>query len=376
MFGARGTGKSTFIKNYLPEAFRIDLLEDEWESRYTRRPDLLYTDLKSKLVDKPKLEWVFIDEVQKIPKLLDVVHRLIEEKKLKFALTGSSARKLKRGRANLLAGRAFMNSMFPLCQAELGRDFDLSAVLRWGALPKVWGPGVVDDKNEFLRTYSQTYLKEEILQEQLVRDGASFRDFMEIAALENGDTLNFSKIARDLRIDTKTVQNFFQILEDTLAGFFLPAFHKSVRKSQRHQPKFYLFDLGVKNAMARDLDTILRPGTSAFGMALEHFVVLETYRLNEYFKTDYRLAHYRVDPGGEIDLVLSKRQKVIAVEIKSTDRVDPVEVKHFARTASALSPQSMYFVSQDTVATRIADVECLHWKDFLGKLWAQNEARE
>lgn len=361
IFGARGSGKSTYLKKQFSEKFHyINLLEDKWESRYVSNPDLLKNDLS---ILKPKPRWIVIDEVQKIPKLLDVVHNLIESENYKFILTGSSARKLKRGAANLLAGRAFKYDMLPFTHFELAEKFDLDFVLRWGALPQVFSLQETD-RNEYLRSYCQTYLKEEILQEQIVRNGLAFRDFLEIAAQENGKSLNFSKIARNIDVDTKTAQSFFQILEDTLVGFYLPAFHRSKRKSVKLQPKFYIFDLGIKKAMEKSLQQTVLPGTSSYGTAFEHFVICETFRLNSYLRLDYGLSHYQTSAGGEIDLILHRGRKTIAIEIKSAESIDPVEIRKIARVAEGLTCSAIYCVSRDPVETIIDGVHCVPWQTF------------
>jgi uncharacterized protein len=366
LFGARGSGKSTLIQErYGSQSFLIDLLLAETENRYQRNPDLLISDLKS-LAEKP--QWVVIDEIQKVPKLLDLVHHLIEKEKYRFILTGSSARKLRRASANLLAGRTFMYNLFPLTLRELGSTFDLDTVLNYGSLPHLLELDH-EDKTEFLRAYSQSYLKEEILQEQIVRNGSAFRDFLEIAAQENGKCLNFTKIGRDLGVDTKTVQSYFEILEDTLVGFRLLAFHRSVRKSQKHQPKFYIFDLGIKKAMERSLDSKLVPRTSAYGNAFEHLVILETFRLNEYARTDYRFSHYQSSQSGEIDLVLTKGRQTFAIEIKSSAHIDEVEVRHMSRISEALQPTRKFFISLDPTPSKIEDVECLPMSHFFNELF-------
>jgi uncharacterized protein len=261
-----------------------------------------------------------------------------------------------------------MYNLFPLTLRELGSTFDLDTVLNYGSLPHLLELGH-DDKNEFLRAYSQSYLKEEILQEQIVRNGSAFRDFLEIAAQENGKCLNFTKIGRDLGVDYKTVQSYFEILEDTLVGFRLPAFHRSVRKSQKQQPKFYIFDLGIKRAMERSLESKLVPRTSAYGHAFEHLVVLETFRLNEYARTDYRFAHYQSSQGGEIDLVLTKGRQTFTIEIKSNARIDEIEVRKMSRIAEALQPTRKFFVSLDPTPSKIEDVECLPMTHFFDELF-------
>jgi predicted AAA+ superfamily ATPase len=366
VFGARGVGKSTFIKEQWTERHHyINLLLPDTERRYRRRPELLISDLNA-LPKRPA--WIVIDEIQKVPRLLDVVHELIETTKTKFALTGSSARKLKKTSANLLAGRAFNYSMFPLTARELGKRFDLDFALRWGTLPTVYSLNE-SDRAEYLRSYCGTYLKEEILQEQLVRNGEAFSGFLEVAAQENGKTINFSKIARDVGIDTKTAQSFFQILEDTLIGTMVRAYTRSARKSVKLQHKFYLADLGVKKAMEGSLGQTVAPRTSAYGAAFEHFIVMECIRLNSYLRRDFSISHYQTTAGGELDLILHKGREVIAVEIKSTDTVDEIEARKLARVAAPLKATSMYYVSQDKTRTKIDGVLCLHWEDFLKELF-------
>lgn len=366
IFGARGVGKTSYIRDQFRRSYHyLNLLEEHLETRYARNPGLLKDDLRAL---SPRPEWIVIDEVQKAPRLLDVVHDLIETEKYKFILTGSSARKLKRGSANLLAGRAFTYNMYPLTHVELGAAFNLDEVMRWGSLPRIYSLAP-EDKAEYLRSYCQTYLKEEILQEQLVRNNLAFRGFLQIAAQQNGKALTFAKIARDIGVDTKTAQSFFQILEDTLVGFFLPAFHLSARKSVKLQPKFYLFDLGVKRALESTLNDSFHPRTSAYGQMFEHFVICEAIRLNNYRRADFQFYHYQTSAGGEIDLVLKRGKRTIAIEIKSTDQIDPVEARKVARVAEGIEATEIYYVSQDPTESKIDSVHCMPWKIFLGLLF-------
>lgn len=366
LFGARETGKTTYLQNEFKGACHyINLLEQGPLLRYSRNPDQIILDLKAINLRK---KWVVIDEIQKIPALLDLVHHLIEKERYKFILTGSSARKLKRQSANLLGGRAFYYNMFPLTFLELKDKFILSDILRWGSLPKIFSLNS-DEKSEFLRSYTQVYLKEEILQEQIVRNGLAFRSFLEVAAQENGKLLNFSKIARDVGVETKTIQSYFQILEDTLLGYFLPAYHLSTRKSVGQQPKFYLFDLGVKSALEGSLKNEPQPSSYAYGDAFEHFIICETIRLNSYSRSDYQFSHYHTTSGGEVDLVLRRGKNLIAVEIKSSSNLDEKQVLKFARSSSALKPTKSFFVSQDTTRSKIGEVVCLHWQDFFKELF-------
>jgi uncharacterized protein len=237
VFGARGVGKSTLIRSLYGSDLNVvtfNLLDLKVEDDLRTNPQSLV-----EIARAQKPEWVVIDEIQKLPKLLDLVHLMIEEDKQKFILTGSSARKLKRGAGNLLAGRAFVYHLHPFTSVELGHEFDLLDALNWGLLPKTQALKTDEEKQDFLEAYCRTYLKEEIQQEQIVRNLDPFRQFLEIAAQMNGKIINFSKIAREVGVDTTTVQNYFSILEDTLLGFFLPSYHKSVRKRQISAPKYW-----------------------------------------------------------------------------------------------------------------------------------------
>jgi predicted AAA+ superfamily ATPase len=342
-----------------------DLLQPEVEDRYRLEPERLEALIKA----KPELEWVFIDEIQKLPRLLDVVHRCIETYGTKFILTGSSARKLKRGGANLLAGRAFVYHIFPFSTLELEDKFDLQRVLAWGSLPKVYLAANDEDRFQYLRAYALTYLKEEVQVEQLVRNLDPFRFFLEIAAQTNGKVLNNSAIAKQVGVDHKTVQSYFQILEDTLLGFILPSFHQSVRKSQLKSPKFYFFDTGVKRALERSLDVELNPRTSAYGEAFEHWVILEAHKLNESLQRDYRMSFFLSKDNVEIDLILSKPGEIILIEIKSSKLVDHDKVKRYSKLAVNFLPTKLYWLSQDTVVQEIEGVRCVDWRTGLAEIF-------
>ncbi len=274
LFGARGTGKTHLLKQRFepPCSLYIDLLDPEENDTYSLFPNTLVEQLAAL---PEKTEWVVIDEIQKIPKLLDLIHQQIESSRFKFALSGSSARKLKHGGANLLAGRAFVNHLFPLTIREIGEEFSLEHALAWGTLPRIFALDNDEDRRDFLRTYAHTYLREEISQEQVVRKLEPFRRFLFVAAQMSARIINFSKIAREVGASTPTVQTYFQVLEDTLVGFLLDPFHESIRKRQRGNPKFYFFDTGVQRALENTLTVELRPQTYAYGLAFEHFVINE-----------------------------------------------------------------------------------------------------
>ncbi|MCB0341434.1 MAG: ATP-binding protein [Pseudobdellovibrionaceae bacterium] len=365
LFGARGTGKTTFIqKEILPlfdtdDYWYFDLLKAEIEDRFLRDPDSLESEfLASKI--KPKV--IIIDEIQKVPKLLDLAHRLIESHQVVFVLTGSSARKLKQQSANLLAGRAFSERLFPLTHRELGDHFNLEQALNFGTLPSVCFFEFDDQRHNYLRTYALAYVKEEVQLEQLVRKLKPFREFLEIAAQMSGKIVNASKVAKDVGVDDKTVHSYYDILVDTYLGFYLPPFHRSVRKSQRKSPKFYLFDCGVKRALERSLHAKVVPGTSYYGDTFEQFIICEIFRLNEYLHQDYRISYFETTAGGEVDIVLSRGPKeTLLVEIKSSEKIDEIEVKKLASIQKEFMANKAYYLSNDPIRKEVLGVNCVPW---------------
>lgn len=368
LFGARGTGKSTWLKHYFSKVdhLYIDLLHPDIEEDLSKNPGQLLDQIEA-LNDKKK--WVLIDEVQKIPKLLDIVHLCIEKYGTKFALTGSSARKLRRGSANLLAGRAFVFSFFPLTYKELDHDFNLREVLKWGSLPQIFHYKDDLSKMRYLRTYTQTYFKEEIVVEQIVRKLDPFRHFLEIAAQQNAEVINYSNIARDVGVDTVTVKSYFQVLEDTLVGHFLPAYHKSIRKRQRSNPKFYFFDTGVKRSLENSLNLDLQEGSYAYGKAFEHFLILEIIRLNSYLEKDYRFSYLRTKDNAEIDLIVERPGQPLAlIEIKSKKKVDDRDCRNLERFLKDMQPAEGFVFSNDPQTKKIGNIWALYWKDGIEKI--------
>ena len=363
LFGARGTGKSTFLRNHFAgdeAVLWVDLLNPEEEDRYSRNPRELDERLDAA---SGKIRWVVLDEIQKVPKLLDVVHGRIERRGTKFAMTGSSARKLKREGTNLLAGRAFVYNLFPLTHRELGSDFDLDSALMYGTLPGLLKFDTGEEKAAFLRAYALTYLKEEVWGEHLVRKLDPFRKFIEIAAQCSGKIINFANMARDTGADIKTVQSYFEILEDTLIGFLLEPYHLSVRKRQRQAPKFYLFDPGVRRALDRTLTIELKPGTYAYGEAFEHLMVVEALRLSAYKQNDFRFSYLRTKDDAEIDLIVERPgARTVLIEIKSSQCIDDRDTRSLERFAAAMPKAAAFLLSRDPAAKRIGRVQALHWQ--------------
>ena len=368
LFGARGTGKTTWMRDaFDPDAsLYLDLLDPEVEDLYRRTPGRLEQQVRA-LPDS--VEWVLIDEVQRAPRLLDATHRLIESTGKRFVLTGSSARKLRRGASNLLAGRAFVYNLYPLTVPELQDAFDLDGALRWGTLPRMFSLDAGEDRRAYLRAYALTYLREEIAAEQIVRRLDPFRRFLEVAAQSNGAIVNYTNIARDVGADPKTVITYFSILEDTLVGFLLPAFHRSIRKQQRSNPKFYFFDTGVKRALDRTLELPLNAGTYEYGRAFEHFMTTQIVHLSQYRYPDWRVSYLRTGAGVEIDLVIERPGLPTAlIEIKSSERVDERDVRHLTRFTGDFSEPLALCISRDPTRMQIDDVLCVHWREAFDEL--------
>ena len=372
LFGPRGVGKTTLLEALLPKerTFTLDLLEYETLLRLQRRPQE-FAEIIAALPDR--VEWVFIDEVQKFPPLLDEVHRQIERNPHRqFALTGSSARKLKRGQANLLAGRAFTLALFPFTSVELGARFDLDHALQFGTLPKVHALATEDEKNMFLRSYTHTYLQEEIRNEGLVRNLAGFHRFAPIAGSENGNILSWSNFAQDTGVSMKTARGDFEILEDTLLGFFLPAYHRSLRKRQRTHPKFYFFDPGVKRALAQELTQPLIAGTPQYGRAFEHFWIAEIMRLARYRQNDWRFS-YLATHDIEIDLLVERPgMPLLFVEIKSAETVRGQTLTPLRTLVEEIAESEGICISREPRARKIHPrVSIVPWQEALTALTLQ-----
>ena len=370
LFGARGTGKSTLITGTYESSsvYYINLLDLEVEARFAREPMALQRDAQAL---PATVSHIVIDEIQKQPKLLDVVHNLIETYKIpqSFVLTGSSARKLKTGGANLLAGRAAVRSLYPFTSSELGAHYDEEVALRFGLLPKIWNTSDNEERHDILRAYANTYLKEEVWGEQLVRHLDPFRRFLEVAAIQSGKILNYSKIARDVGADVKTVQSWYEILQDTLLGFYLDAWHTSVRKQLRQAPKFYFFDTGVMRALARMLNVEPVPQTNYFGDIFEHLVIQELIARNAYENLDYQFSYLHTKSQVEVDLVVKRPGKALAlIEIKSAQTLTDDHFRSLNHFVSDFPDADFFLWSRDPRPQQRGRIKAVDWKTGLWML--------
>jgi len=367
LFGPRGTGKSTWLRACFSEALWINLLDSEQEDRFARQPNELANIVRAL---KPYTT-VVIDEIQKLPKLLDIIHLLMEEKHtVYFIMTGSSARKLKRGGANLLAGRAFVYHLFPFSYLELKEKFSLNIALQWGLLPAVYEQEDDESRRLFLNAYANTYLKEEIVAEQLVKNLNPFRRFLEVAAQMNGKFINFAGIARDVGVADNTVKDYFSILEDTMIGFFLESFHHSFRKRLQSKPKFYFFDTGVTRALSRTLQMTLQESTSAYGEAFEHLVILECMKLATYYNLDYRFSYLSTKDGAEVDLIVDRPGKPhLFIEIKSSTQVLSENLKILRQLAQDFEHCEAVCFSRDTYVKELDGITVYPWQEGITKFF-------
>ena len=316
LWGPRQTGKTTLLQAAYPDALWIDLLKAEEYRRYVQNPELL----RGELAARPTVRQVVIDEVQKVPQLLDEAHWLHERRGIRLALCGSSARKVKRGQANLLGGRAVRYELLGLTAHEIGREFDLDRMLNHGYLPRIY---LSDEPRRLLNSYVADYLKEEVAAEGLVRTLPVFSGFLNIAALSDAEIVNFSTIARECGVSSHTVKGYFGILEDTLLGRWLPAYTRRPKRRVIGAPKFYFADAGVVNHLARRGE--LHRGSELYGKAFENWVFHELCAHNAYTETFATLSHWRLASGIEVDFVINDMQ--LAIEVKATAKITADHLK-------------------------------------------------
>jgi len=357
LFGARQTGKSTILRQQFPKSIYIDLLDTNIKSRLERHPSLLYETLKAK---EPET-LVIIDEIPEIPELLNEVHRLITERQLVFILCGSSARKLKRKGHNTLGGRALPVYLFPFVSAELP-DFDINRAVTYGMIPSHY---LAKNPSRRLSAYIDVYLKEEIKEEALVRNLNAFQRFLEVAALTDGEMINNNNIAQECGVSATTVNSYFDILEDTLIGYRIPAYTKVMQRRLVQAPRFYYFDVGIVNHLLHRKELIR--GTADYGHAFEHLVVQELIAWLHYRHSEEKLSYWRTYTGIEVDAVIGDAR--LAIEIKSVEEVLPRHLKGL-KTFGEEHPQSRrIIVSLDVFNRKIGDIECIYVMDFFKMLW-------
>lgn len=359
LFGARQTGKSTFLRQKFPNSIYIDLLDTTLKGRFKRRPTLLY----EMLSDKEEETLVIIDEIPEVPELLNEVHRLMSEKGLLFILCGSSARKLRRKGYNTLGGRAYPVYLFPFVSAELP-DFNLQQAINYGMLPPHY---LAKNPQRRLSAYIDVYLKEEIKEEALVRNLNAFQRFLEAAALTNGKIINNSNIAQDCGVSANTVASYFDILEDTLLGFRVPAYTKTMKRRLVQAPRFYYFDVGIANHLLHRKDLVR--GTAEYGHAFEHLVIQELRAWLSYTEKEEQLSYWHAYTGQEVDAVIGDAR--VGIEIKSVEEVLPRHMKGLKAFASDYPDSRLMIVSLDPINRKMGNIECIYVLDFFKKLWQE-----
>lgn len=354
LLGPRATGKSWLIRHQLKSAQLFDLLNNSTYDRLLRRPESLSEEITSKLV--------VLDEIQKIPKLLDEVHRLIETKGIRFLLTGSSARKLKHGGANLLAGRARKLSMYPLTAHEIS-EFDLTRYCNIGGLPAIYNS---KDPWLDLRDYVHLYLKEEIISESIVRKIDHYARFLDVIGKVSGEELNYEQIALDSGVPARTVNNFVEVLKDTLLAFELTPFQKTKSRKAVSRSKLFIFDVGVANHLADRKNLTVK--TDAFGKAFEHFLIQETRAYLGYNFKDYPMMYWRTQSGiFEVDLIIGQK---FAVEFKSADQFQPKMLKGLRALMEEGLVSKYFLVSRDKVERTVEGIKVIPYTKYLDLLWS------
>lgn len=357
LFGARQTGKSTALRQQLSDAIYIDLLDTQIKNRFSRNPGVFYEMLQ----DKPQDTLVVIDEIPEVPELLNEVHRLISEKNLIFILCSSSARKLKRKGHNTLGGRAFPVYLYPFVSAEIP-GFDIDKAVNFGMIPSHY---LSKNPSRNLAAYIDVYLKEEIKEESLVRNLNTFQKFLEVAALTDGEMINNNNIAQDCWVSATTVNSYFDILEDTLIGYRIPAFRKVMKRRLMQAPKFYYFDIGVANHLLHRKELVR--GTPEYGHAFEHLVIQEIYAWLHYTHSEEELSYWRTYTGMEVDAIIGEAR--VAVEIKSVEEVMPKHLKGLKAFGEEHPQSRKMIVSFDKINRRIGDIESLYVMDFFKEMW-------
>ncbi len=357
LFGPRSTGKTYLINKQLSnKSFIIDLLNMDMLLRLSAAPQ----ELEDLIRANPGADIIIIDEIQKVPELLNEVHRLIEAKKYKFLLTGSSARKLRKTGADMLAGRAWTAKLFPLCTREIS-EFNLDRYLRYGGLPQVYPSA---DPAEELYSYVDTYLREEIREEGLIRNLPPFSRFLKSAALSNGQIINFSKIGSDCAVSPSTVREYYAILDDTLVGFNLEPWIFSKKRKAIQTAKFYFFDTGVTHTLAGTKS--LERNSNLYGNSFEQLIAMELRAYLSYKRIKDELTFWRSTHGFEVDFLIGEHT---AIEVKATNKISKRDLVGLRALTEEKVFKNFFLVSQDKVCVKKENILVVHWREFLNKLW-------
>ncbi len=366
IFGPRGVGKSTWIRATFKanDIIYLNFLDPEVFDKYLLDPKILNQVLALK---ENKNKIIVIDEIQRVPEILNIVHNEISLNQKIFILTGSSARKLKQKGVNLLAGRASVYYLHPFSMFELKNQFELSKALERGLLPEAYFAETYESASEYLKSYVYTYIEKEIQQEQWVKKLEPFRKFLQIAAQSNSKIINKSKISRQVGVESTTIENYFEILEETMIGFRLPGFDASVRKQVRLAEKFYFFDTGVVRAIEKTLTIPMINHTSYYGVLFENFIVSEIRKMIEYDRLDWTISYLQTKENFEIDLViLLPTKKLILIEIKSTENLTDEDFRSMLKLGPELEKKyklQKMMISQDQTERIVQGIHCLHYKD-------------
>lgn len=358
LWGARQTGKSTLLKSLFPNALWFDLLKSDVFERFQKNP----VQFRESILATATGTVVIVDEIQKIPALLDEIHWLIVNHQTRFVLSGSSPRKIIRSGANLLGGRALRYELYPLIYAEIP-NFDLQRALNNGLLPRHY---LSDNPKKLISAYIGNYLRDEIIAEAKIRNIGAFTKFLEAAAFSNGEMVNYTNIASDCGVSSITIKEYFQILEDTLIGRFVPSYKKKPKRRVILASKFYYFDVGIVNYLLKRGN--IEVGSEAFGSAFEHFIYQELYAHSNYSELNYTISYWRTASQIEVDFILGDHK--VAIEVKGTDNVQSRHLKGLRSFSEEYEVNKLIVVSNDPLERIVGDVTVLPWRIFLQKLWA------
>ncbi len=358
LWGARQTGKTTLLKELFPDSIYIDLLLNSEFLKFNRQEDLLRQIVEANKPAKP----VIIDEIQRLPHLLNDVQWLMTNTDTQFILSGSSPRKILRSDVNLLGGRALRHELYPLVYPEFDK-FDINKILNFGSLPRHY---LSKNPKKLLSAYIGSYLQDEIISEAKRRNVQAFTRFLESAALTNGEIVNYSNIASDCGVSSVTIKEYFNILEETLIGRFVPAFTKKQKRRLVSSPKFYYFDLGITNYLLKNPN--IKEKTPAYGKALEHLIYTELYAHSQYSGANYPIAFWRTSSQREVDFILGDHQ--VAIEVKSGDNIQNKHLKGLKSFSDELKTKRQIIVCNETYYRKTGNIEIMPVEHFLSALWS------